>query len=293
MTKRNIFLFFCFFQLFVVQGCKQKEHKKVSFSCLSDTEGYRAFCTDSLNSPEAWETFKQHPMFHLFYDFCTYDEGAEYLNRIQKGLSQFQSLKTAFQENDSVGAPKLFSYGKEDVFSSSTLSYMRTFMDLSQRIGCLDELRILEIGGGYGGLCKVLSVQNEWKEYAILDFPHSLALSNKYLKAFKVDSVCFQSILESKEAAYDLVISHFGFSELDRKLQKEILEKILKNTQRGYLLCSQFPKHFRVDALSPEELQQEFARAGIAVDEWTFLHESTKGDYLIYWEKEKNKKTKS
>ena len=44
--------------------------------------------------------------------------------------------------------------------------------------------RIVEVGGGYGGLCKVLSTVCEFDEYILIDLPEVSALQRKYIDQF-------------------------------------------------------------------------------------------------------------
>lgn len=287
MLNKKFMLFFCLFSAFYMVSCKQKGHKKVSLSSLSETSNYQMFCEASCTQPHRWKSFRQDPMFHLFYDFYSYEEGKDSIQQLQNRIPGFETLKTAFEENDRLGNPDLFSYEPIGTFSASTLCYMHIFADLQKRFGSLDDLRIVEIGGGYGGLCKILSTNHHWKEYTIVDLPHSLGLSRRYLQELQVPSVSFHPIDALSDIPCDLVISHLEYSQMDQKLQKEILFNLFKKAPRGYLLCKPFPKHFRVDAFSSEELKQQFQLAGIICDEWTFVQGSEQGEYLIYWNKQK------
>jgi putative sugar O-methyltransferase len=44
--------------------------------------------------------------------------------------------------------------------------------------------RVVEVGGGYGGLCKTLSVVCDFDEYILVDLPEAVAVQEKYLKNF-------------------------------------------------------------------------------------------------------------
>jgi putative sugar O-methyltransferase len=97
---------------------------------------------------------------------------------------------------------------------------------------------ILEIGGGYGGLCKILSVLVDFENYLIIDLPEVNKLSEKYLSNFEElngkTSQSFYDEIESVEGI-DLLISNYAYSECTFELQKSYYDNIIANADKFYI----------------------------------------------------------
>jgi len=92
------------------------------------------------------------------------------------------------------------------------------------------------------------------KSYTIIDLPEVLALTKKYLERQNVTDVTFIECdnVESKE--YDLCISNYAFTEIDREYQDLYAEKIIKNSKHGYITCNYFG--LRDDGMTKKEVQE-------------------------------------
>ncbi len=117
-----------------------------------------------------------------------------------------------FKENDLIGSPK-FIKGLE--LSPSTLRYVNTVWEIKELLGDYQPQRILEIGGGYGGLCKSLSVIYNFEEYTNKDLPEAEKLFLKYLSNFPLKVNCEIS------GEYDLFIADSSLAECDEQTQLE------------------------------------------------------------------------
>lgn len=103
-------------------------------------------------------------------------------------------------------------------------------------------MRIVEIGGGYGGLCKIISDFCKIESYTLVDLEPALQLSKRFLDDSSINNVKYlnaQDIDRSKDYdLYDLVISNYAFSEISRNIQDLYMDKFLRKSSRGYLLCN-------------------------------------------------------
>ena len=122
------------------------------------------------------------------------------------------------------------------------LSQIKFYLNLSDLIflfGDLSGFKIVEIGGGYGGLCKIISDLFSFESYTLFDLPECLRLSKKFLDSFNVKNVnfCTNHSLPSI-GNFDLVISNYAFSELNGNLQQSYFNNILSITPLGYLTCN-------------------------------------------------------
>ena len=106
----------------------------------------------------------------------------------------------------------------------------------------LNNIDIIEIGGGYGGLCffiyNLASLFNiTIKSYSIFDLKYPLLLQKKYLENLNINNVNFADldcIKNIKENSF--LISNYAFSEISMDIQKIYTEKLLNPyTSHGFL----------------------------------------------------------
>lgn len=239
--------------------------KKKLVQALSQHEMYKKFCQTAIADEEIFKNFKRDPIYNLLNEYVTYEEGEKYLERIQEQTPDFiePTVLERLQKNDQIGNPRTYAYNQL-FFSPTTLQYAKIASDLKSRFGDLKNFKVIEIGGGYGGLCAVLSSLFEISSYTIVDLSPSLDLSKKYLNQLSVKNVQFlhPDALRSGEQ-YDLVISNYDFTQSASSLQSIYLDKIFAVADRGYIVCNFFPKHFRVRPLAKESLLNKVQRLGI------------------------------
>ena len=145
-----------------------------------------------------------------------------------------------FLENDSVGNPYLsrFDFGDSMVIASpTTLRYVKVLVDVLTLFDATKIRTVTEIGGGYGGQCRILMNFLPIARYNLVDLPEALALAEKFLTA--LDAAGNVRYLDGthiyNDAPCDLVISDYAFSELSKSAQEVYLEKILSKARAGYV----------------------------------------------------------
>jgi putative sugar O-methyltransferase len=221
----------------------------------SDTSAYTDFCARAARDEETFATFKRAPVYTTVLEHVTCEQGAAYLEHALRQSPDFEAWFDRFRENDTLGAPRTCDYGPYGRFSPTTLRYINVLSDLRELFGDLGGLRVLEIGGGYGGQCFIASAMFPLGSWTIVDLGPCRALQRVYLDRMSVPNVRFVSPerLTGLETSYDLVISNYAFSECKRPVQNLYLEHALRRAVRGYLTCNWVsPPEY--DALSREEL---------------------------------------
>ena len=114
----------------------------------------------------------------------------------------------------------------------------------------LNQLDIIEIGGGYGGLAlfmirisKLFNVSIN--SYTIFDIPEVMALQKKYLDTLNVRNVYFCNLSSNNFKILkknSFLISNYAFSEISMDLQKEYTEKVLNPyVSYGYVIWNYIP----------------------------------------------------
>lgn len=106
---------------------------------------------------------------------------------------------------------------------------------------------VVEIGGGYGGMCRVITERWELDDYIIYDLPEVLELQQRYL----IEHGCSASYCE-RGGQFDearLCISWCAWSELSRELREEYAEKVISKCDH-FFICSNYNKQEDLEILS-------------------------------------------
>lgn len=130
--------------------------------------------------------------------------------------------------------------------SPTFLRYVVRAIELDKLFG-LDGKRIIEVGGGWGGLCAVISRMFAPRSYAIWDMPEVQASQEQLLVYFGIRDVMFPS---GEFDAADLFVSDYAFSELSDD-EQERYSPLMRKCESGALLA---PSHYRDSLLrTPHE----------------------------------------
>ena len=144
------------------------------------------------------------------------------------------------KENDALGTPVTCTYDVVGTISPTTIRYLKNTSDIVTKFGTSFN-SIVEIGGGYGGLCKVLSSFVDFEQYLLLDLEECNMLSRKYLSHFDLPTMSYQAeeIVELEDR-FDLLISNYALSECNRETQMMYIERFVKNSDKFYLMHNNF-----------------------------------------------------
>lgn len=236
------------------------KHRTKTVRTVAENEGYLKLCEQTAADEEMFKHFKRHPIYTIMQEGDSFEEGKQYAEKLTQQFSGMlvPNVLERFRANDLLGFPRCYIFEGFGAFSPTTLRYIKIACELKKHFGSLDGMRIVQIGGGYGGQCKILSDLFHFKSYTMIDHRESLALAKKYLDELRIPAVEYVSLDEIPEKiSCDLVISDFSFTESSASLQKMILARILSNSKRGYLICNLIPKHYRVRPLAKEALLKE------------------------------------
>lgn len=222
---------------------------------ISQYGKYTEYCGTAASNQNEFQNFKRNPLYLCILEHATERQGMEYLKFICEKYPSLIPYFDKFKENDSIGNPITFNYGEFGSFSPTTLQYIRILGDIQSKFGSTSNLKIAEIGGGYGGQCKILHDLDGFDTYAIVDLEQPLKLTQKYLAAQGIEKIeFFQPEELEKMETYDLVISNFAFSEIDRKEQIEYLDKLIEKTSMGYMIINFINTFFNIDTMTLDEI---------------------------------------
>ena len=169
---------------------------------------------------------------------------------VEATVSGSITYKTLIEASrDESGNPVLKDFSKLGKISANTLRYVMTLAFLRKHFSTkLDNMTFVEIGGGYGGLCKVISCVVDFKSYTLIDLPSVVRLQRKYLEILGFDKddpdtpvrvVHFydsENIDVDKE--YDICISEYCISEFDIPGQEFYIDNVIGKSKNAYLLIN-------------------------------------------------------
>jgi len=215
----------------------------VSPTSWSDTDKYKDVCIKVITDENVFKNFKNNSEYNKILEHVNFENGYKYLNRILETGYDTESILLMCKINDSIGNPTKFQYPELlDEVSPSSLRYLKTYLDLKTIYKNLQNLNITEIGGGYGGQFLFIFLHNgKTFNYNIFDLREVSALQNKYIKKFTKFPVKLYSKIE--EVHSDLVISNYAFSEINREVQEEYYDKVIKNAKHGYMIFNNDGSH--------------------------------------------------
>jgi len=197
-------------------------------------------CRRAVTDDSIFAKFKSLPGYKNILEHVSPRQGGEYLQMVLE-LSEealYQHLKQ-FKENDSIGSPDTFAYPETGTISPTTIRYIKNVFEMSTLLKDSPVSRIVEVGGGYGGLCKTLSVVCDFDEYILVDLPEAVAVQEKYLKNFpelyaKCKFVSCDDVEEVKDV--DLFISNYALSECDYDTQVNYYDKLVSDSKFAYII---------------------------------------------------------
>jgi len=291
--KRYFWPFFIFtcllvlsFSFFHAHSARKNSHSKLKKrSALADLPSYKNFCRSVVLDEAKFTSFRRDPLFALFHDFHTEEEGSDFFIEIVSKYPHLLFKLEQFRQSDMIGSPQVFNYPFIGAFSPTTLGYVKTAGEIEKLVGSWENLHIVEIGGGYGGLCKILSDLHPFASYTIVDLPENLELSKRYLEKLGIKNVKFCSLQEvySHKITYDLVVSYYGLSQFDRDIQRKLIKSICRQARSGYLACHFHPKHYGVKSLPNMQFAKILKRIQPDVKELPEEPLLLKGNRLFIW----------
>jgi hypothetical protein len=215
---------------------------------VSDSDSYRAICARAAGDDEVFAEFRRQPEFLAIVEPPSVDpdgwragrgdvsiDAAEYAAHV-RAITAYRPLLDAFRASDRIGAPVVESFAELGDFNRYTLRYIKILWDLELLFKSLAGLRILEIGGGYGGQCAIIARRFDVASYDILDLPETAALARRFLATAGIAQARCLSDISALQPSYDLLISNYAFSELSDALRVGYRETLVPRCARGFMM---------------------------------------------------------
>ena len=239
---------------------------------------YIQIIDNNLNlQPNDWY-FKSNSVYNEILEHVDFNYGNEYLNYIIKefkdifynNLNYFIDLANT---NDLYGKTIKYNYNNFCNCSPSNLRYICHSLLIWSHIKNINNnnIDIVEIGGGYGGLCfyikKLCHLFNiNIKSYNIFDLKSVSILQQKYLNILNINDVTTSSLNDDFILnPNSFLISNYGFSEFSKSVQNEYIDKVIsKYISNGFLTWNFIPiykfidKEFKIEAEQPSTSPNNF-----------------------------------
>jgi len=198
-------------------------------------QAYNQLCEAAVKDEAVFANFRQDPTCITVVDTSWKEVGDTCIDVI---IDNEIDLFDKFITSDSIGNPVVFHYDKIGLkFSPNTLRYGKILAELIEHFGDLNKANIIEVGVGYGGQCKIIHDAFHPKSYTLLDYPEVLRLSKKYLAHFGVE-VVLRDIMDGTKGKYNLFISNYAFSEIEKCWQIFYCQHIIRYVPRGFMVCN-------------------------------------------------------
>lgn len=208
-----------------------------TWSFTTSNSDYQLICQEAASNDELFNVFKQNKRYQEVLEHVSYQAGQELLDDTKDKEFMLDNLEK-FRANDVLGGANIQDYGTYGSLSPSTARYIKNAIDIRYEFGP-GLTKIVEIGGGYGGLAKTMSVVYKLEKYTVVDIPEVNLLSNKYISNFpELDGIfnthsCYEYPTITD---LDLVISNYALSELNIDGQLEYFDKIIQHAQHFYII---------------------------------------------------------
>jgi putative sugar O-methyltransferase len=254
---------------------------KNNWTVEATTSGQRYLqkCLESSQLIHRFLTFRSDSDFCRIISPGKKEDGDKILERISISKYKIIDYLDSFRINDKIGSPMVYKYENYGNFSPNTLRYVNTLYELLEKFGEMKNWNILEFGGGYGGLCHILSYLIKWKKYTFVEIKEPLELAKKCFLNIPVNNIncisadSFNSI--DKLEQIDLFISEFGFCELNENgIDQNMF--MLKNSKNAYLSMNLWDTNKK--KILKNKLLNELGFKSI--DEYPVFIKSEWGDYI-------------
>lgn len=189
--------------------------------------------------------WKQHPSVKYMLEHESESAAVQYISDVLSTLTYPQIQGLAYL-NDLHGSPEIKQISGI-ITSTSSIRYVKHSHDALQHAKSknLDDITIVEIGGGYGGLAlvmfgmaKILNIKI--KKYVIYDLPHVCKLQQYYLGLHNIKNVvwndCNTFASDLNKDDNNVVVSCYCLSEIENSYRTRYLENLLPVAKACYFV---------------------------------------------------------
>lgn len=204
-------------------------------SSFSDNPEYLSIVVLATHSDEVFPKFRSNRQYRRILEHVTKQLGIAYLGEMRDRIDVKVAL-SRLTKCDKTGGPLRYYFRGLGFFSPTTIRYLFFHSELIRIFGDLSGMRVVEVGGGFGGQAAVSTTLTENLEWVIFDLPEVSLLQERYLiQANPHARVTYKSGLDISDFTGDVLLSNYALSEISRELQIEYMNKVVLNCNKGYM----------------------------------------------------------
>ncbi len=219
---------------------------------------------NAVNNDTFFQNFKRDNIFRIVLEHVTNELGIQYIRSIKKLIEEnntFTNLSwNKYIENDIYGNPLKYDYSNQlndiqnistYIISPSTLRYICFGLQIYNYIKQIgkNDISIIEVGGGYGGQCKVLTdicaqFNITIKKYTLIDLEGMSKLQQKYLDKLNIKNIVTLSnkdYFNKLDDTYDLFISNYALGEFTTNVQNSYINNVLNRCGNYFITWNSPP----------------------------------------------------
>lgn len=207
-------------------------------------------CQDAVNNEDIFKTFKQDARFTTILEHTQDAFSHTFMSQIINTYPEYANKIDweLVKKNDSIGSAHIIDYPElseiiklnDYKFSPSTVAYVFKALDIlfHMKKSGINNVKVLEIGAGYGGQCKLIFDLSSIfditiSHYTMVDLYWPNQLQKKYLNHLgyknKLSFISFEELLEGKNLPdFDYLISIYALGEFSQEIQQFYVDKMVK-----------------------------------------------------------------
>ena len=199
-------------------------------------------------------SFKSHPDYTYMLEHVSFEQGKLYKAYVdQDTKSSPEDIRQFCLVNDSIGSPTRMRFEDDLVCSPTSLRYIwHAYIILTyfKRLAGDEPIDIVELGGGYGGLCLAIHtfaphLGVNVRSYTIIDLDAPNRLQEKYLAEFSmtfpVSCVRADTYGAPVSGTANYFISNYCFSEIDHFHQTQYIQTLFPKVIHGFIAWNNIP----------------------------------------------------
>lgn len=203
---------------------------------------YVEACVNAV-SDESFSNFKKDLRYRHILEGGSRETFDYFLNKIKvlQNKNLFFDNLEIFRKNDLYGNPDFYNDTEIGEFSLTTLKYAYNALEIVDFLKDQSPQKIVEIGGGYGGLSIILSGLLEFESYILIDLPETCKLIDKYISNYqnlnnKITSLSCFEIDNFNFENTDLTIAINSLSECNLDFQLKYFNSFISKSKYSYIV---------------------------------------------------------
>jgi hypothetical protein len=217
---------------------------------MVDYSKYANFAS-AMENTFALRNFKRNSDYTAILEHVTEYQGFQYLQYIRKTNLNFDSVKEYCDLNDRLGTPVMFQYDTLLTSPTSLRYVFHSHLILSHMKSLsLSSVDIVEVGGGYGGLCIAMhhfakAYDVKINSYTIIDLTPIIKLQEMYIRnltpSTNVNFVDANTYGGSVPLTNAFMISNYCFSEISPEFRQNYIQNLLPKVSHGFMAWNFIP----------------------------------------------------